>query len=231
MSTVDRPERKTLPPLVAGQHLDQPTFHERYEAMPPETRAELVGGVVYMPSPLRDDHGDMTLLLSGWLVHYRACTPGLRGGDNTTTKLGRFGEPQPDVIFYIPEELGGGSRIVDGYVTGAPELVIEVARSSRHFDLNQKKHDYERAAVPEYVVVGLEPDQIYWFVLRDGRYVDLPPAADGLFHSEQFPGLWLDPRALFDDDLPALFAAVDRGLATAEHRDFVARLSARQAAK
>ena len=42
-----------LPPLVAGQHLDQPTFHERYEAMPPETWAELVGGVVYMPSPVR----------------------------------------------------------------------------------------------------------------------------------------------------------------------------------
>ena len=53
MSTVDRPKARTLPPLVAGQQLDQPTFHERYEAMPPETRAELVGGVVYMPSPLR----------------------------------------------------------------------------------------------------------------------------------------------------------------------------------
>ena len=59
MSTVERPaKRRTLPPLEAGQHLDQPTFHERYEAMPPDTRAELVGGVVYMPSPLRDDHGE-----------------------------------------------------------------------------------------------------------------------------------------------------------------------------
>jgi len=34
MSTVEPPKRKTLPPLVHGQHLDQPTFHERYEAMP-----------------------------------------------------------------------------------------------------------------------------------------------------------------------------------------------------
>ena len=42
---------------AAGQILDQPTFHERYEAMPPSTRAELVGGVVQMPSPLRSDHG------------------------------------------------------------------------------------------------------------------------------------------------------------------------------
>ena len=35
MSTVERAQpTKILPPLVAGQHLDQPTFHERYEAMP-----------------------------------------------------------------------------------------------------------------------------------------------------------------------------------------------------
>jgi hypothetical protein len=45
MSTVDRTQPKTLlKPLVAGQRLSQPTFHKRYEAMPPETRAELVGG-------------------------------------------------------------------------------------------------------------------------------------------------------------------------------------------
>jgi hypothetical protein len=49
MSTVERTITNTLPPLVHGQHLDQPTFHERYEAMSPDTRAELVGGVVYMP--------------------------------------------------------------------------------------------------------------------------------------------------------------------------------------
>ena len=58
MSTVERPDPHVLPPLVAGQRLDQPTFHERYEAMPPETRAELIGGVVHMPSPLSDDHGE-----------------------------------------------------------------------------------------------------------------------------------------------------------------------------
>ena len=44
MSTAERIKSKILPSLVAGQHLDQPTFHERYAAMPPETRAELVGG-------------------------------------------------------------------------------------------------------------------------------------------------------------------------------------------
>ena len=49
----DRTTMKAAPStLVEGQRLDQPTFHALYEAMPPGTRAELIDGVVYMPSPL-----------------------------------------------------------------------------------------------------------------------------------------------------------------------------------
>jgi Uma2 family endonuclease len=226
MSTVDRPKRETMPPLVAGQQLDQPTFHERYEAMPPGTWAELVGGVVYMPSPLRGEHGGMDLLMGGWLFYYSAFTPGLKGGSNTTTKLGPYGEPQPDLILYLLKERGGNVQILDGYVTGAPALVIEIARSTKTFDLNEKKRDYERAGVPEYAVVELDPDDVQWFVLREGRYVEHPSGADGLFRSTVFPGLWLDPQALFDEDRLGLMAAVDRGVATEEHRALVARLRA-----
>ena len=93
MSTVERATRTTLPPLEAGQRLDQPTFHERYEAMPPDTRAELVGGVVYMPSPMRDDHGDTGQRSSaGWLFHYKWKTPGVRSAsDGSTVKLDELG--------------------------------------------------------------------------------------------------------------------------------------------
>src|SRR5262249_47191641 len=200
------PDACVLPPLVAGQRLDQPTFHERYEAMPPETRAELVGGVVYMPSPLRNDHGSTSEDISGWLVQHKRGTPGGQSSANATTKLGDEGEPQPDSQLRIPESAGGLTRIdVDGYITGPPELVIEVARSSRPFDLGAKKGDYERAGVLEYLVVGLDPDQVYWFIRREGRFEDLPPGPDGIFRSEAFPGLWLEPRALYDQDYPALF--------------------------
>jgi hypothetical protein len=55
MSTVE-PQARLAPPLVEGQRLDQATFHERYEAMPSGTHAELIGGVVYRPSPVGRDH-------------------------------------------------------------------------------------------------------------------------------------------------------------------------------
>jgi len=39
----DRMTMKSAPStLVEGQRLDQPTFHALYQAMPPETRAELI---------------------------------------------------------------------------------------------------------------------------------------------------------------------------------------------
>ena len=81
----DRPPgARVLPPLVAGQRLDRATFHERYEAMPPETRAELVGGVVYMPSPLGYDHGEPRRRRSATgSAHYKRFTPGVRGGRAT----------------------------------------------------------------------------------------------------------------------------------------------------
>ena len=140
MSTIDKPRTKTLPPLIAGQRLDQPTFHERYEAMPPETRAELVEGVVYMPSPMRRDHGTEGRIVAGWLFCYQLKTPGVEGADGATVKLDQQGEPQPDCQLHFAPELGGQIRYdPEGYFAVHPELIIEIARSSRAFDLARRR--------------------------------------------------------------------------------------------
>jgi Uma2 family endonuclease len=124
---------------------------------------------------------------------------------------------------------GGQSRDKGEYLGGAPELIVEVASSSRKIDLGPKFEDYQRAGVREYVVVGIDPEEVFWFVRRDVRLVPLPPGPDGVFRSEVFPGLWLDPGALFADDIDRLIATLDQGLAAPEHADFVALLAARRA--
>jgi Uma2 family endonuclease len=217
MSKLDHPRTGTVPALAAGEKLDRDTFHERYEAMPPTARAELIGGVVYMPSPLSADDGVHNIPVVVWLDHYVEFTPGVRASLSASILLDDLGEPQPDVSLRILPEYGGQTRLEGGFIAGAPELVIEIARSSRVIDLGAKLQDYERARVQEYVVVELDPNQIHWFVRRGGRLVDDSPGSDGLYRSAVFPGLWLDPEALFAGDRSRLRAAVDLGLATPEH--------------
>jgi Uma2 family endonuclease len=227
MSTIERAKRKTLPPLEAGQRLDRPTFHERYEAMPPRTRAELVGGVVYMPSPLSEDHGEPNNDVSGWLFHYKRFTPGVRSPNDATVMLDELGEPQPDCQLRIPSERGGQTHLDENrFITGAPELIVEIARSSRSYDLKEKKADYERAGVVEYLVIELDPDRIHWFIRRGARFVPMRPGPDGIYRSRVFPGLWLDPVALYAENLDRLIEVLEEGLASPEHVAFVAKLAA-----
>ncbi|HEV3166002.1 MAG TPA: Uma2 family endonuclease [Isosphaeraceae bacterium] len=226
MSTINRPQTGTLPPLIAGQRLDRATFHERYEAMPTDTRAELIGGVVHMPSPMSVDHGDNNVPLVVWLDRYAESTPGVRANINSTLLLDELGEPQPDASLRITAECGGQAHIERDYLAGAPELVVEIARSSRHIDLGAKKDDYERAGVCEYIVVELDPNKVHLFIRRGDQFAGQEPGPDGLFRSEVFPGLWLDAEALFAEDRARIRAALEQSMATAEHANFVARLAA-----
>jgi hypothetical protein len=126
----------------------------------------------------------------------------------------------------ILSEYGGRTQADRRFVHGVPELLVEVSHASRYTDLGPKFEDYQRAGVREYVVRALEPDEVYWFVLREGHFIDLPIAADGIYRSEVFPGLWLDPAALLAGDRRRLRAVIDLGGATPEHAAFVARLAA-----
>src|SRR5262249_24558822 len=153
---------------------DQPTFHERYEAMPPSVRAELIGGIVFMPSPLKRPHGRIHTRVGSWLLAYERATPGTESFDNTSTILGRESEPEPDACLLIASERHGQTRDVDGYIVGAPELITEVAHSSEAIDMHRKRNDYERAAVREYVVVLLRQERVVWFVNRGGTFVEMP---------------------------------------------------------
>src|ERR1041385_5298533 len=97
-----------IPPLENGDRLTRAEFERRYEAMPHLKKAELIEGVVYMPSPVRTpSHANPHFRLIGWLSQYDAATPGLLGGDNGTLRLGLDNEPQPDVFLMIPREHGG----------------------------------------------------------------------------------------------------------------------------
>jgi Uma2 family endonuclease len=217
----------SLPPLENGDRLARAEFERRYHAMPQLKKAELIEGIVYMPSPVRHQlHGRPHSQLIGWLALYEVGTPGVQVGVNSTVRLDLDNEPQPDAILLIDPARGGQTRLsADGYVEGAPELVVEVAASTASYDLHAKLNVYRRSGVQEYVVWRVQEQAIDWFVLREGRYERLSPDAGGRLRSTVFAGLWLDPAALLRHDVTTVLAVVQQGMASPEHAALVARLS------
>jgi Uma2 family endonuclease len=216
-----------VPPLRAGDRLTSAEFERRYAHMPHVHHAELIEGVVHMPSPVSaEEHGEPHFDFIGWLFVYRAYTPIVRGGDNSTLRLGTDNQPQPDGYLRLLPEFGGKARIEGGFVIGAPELVVEIAASSASYDLHDKLNAYRRNGVREYVVWRVWDRAVDWFVLRDGRFENLPPSSDGICRSECLPGLWLDPAAVMRSDVARVLEVLQQGLASPEHAGFVERLTA-----
>jgi Uma2 family endonuclease len=211
--------------LHTGDRLSREEFHRIYEKMPEAFKAELIGGIVYVASPLKRRHGTPHLLLGTIFGTYKASTPGVEGGDNTTLLLGDEGEPQPDLYLRILEACGGQTRVnADDYIVGVPELLAEIAWSSRAIDLHAKKQDYTRYGGVEYVVACLRERQLRWFDLRADT--ELPIDADGVCRVRTFPGLWIHGDALFADDYGRALATLEQGLAMPQHAEFVKKLAA-----
>ena len=90
-------ERRTKPAeekldtvsLENGERLTQPEFHRRYQLCPDDVKFELIGGIVYMASPLRRPHAHYEEELSFALGIYRRGTPGVELLPNATSAASR----------------------------------------------------------------------------------------------------------------------------------------------
>jgi Uma2 family endonuclease len=193
--------------------------------MPHLKKAELIQGVVYAPSPIRMDiHGAPHARMMAWLGAYWAATPGTELGDNATIRLEGDNEVQPDALLRIEETHGGASRIsADGYVEGAPELIVEIAATSADYDLHEKLEVYQRRGVKEYLVWRTQEGRLDWLGLVEGKYTPLQPDGEGIIESQVFSGLRLNAAALLKGDLATVLAELQKGLGAAAHRAFVER--------
>ncbi len=214
----------TVPLLREGDRMRSAEFERRYDAMPELKKAELLGGVVYMGSPVRTlQHGMPHTLLLGWLANYWVATPGTFPSDNGTVRIDDDNVPQPDALLMI--ERAGQSRLDEqGYVAGGPELVAEVAGGRTDAVLRAKKTTYRQAGIREYILWHVEDGEVEWFSLNGSRYVRLRAGRDGIHRSVVFPGLWLDAAALVRYDGPEVMRVLNLGLVSPEHAAFVACL-------
>ena len=105
---------------------------------------------------------------------------------------------QPDVLYVSPER----REIVQAWIEGAPDLVVEVlSPSTAHTDRLLKLNRYAEAGVLEYWLVDPAVRTIEFRVNDGGRFVTHAPSG----------GSWTSPVvAGVELDIDALWAAVER---------------------
>lgn len=223
----DNNGKALIPPLENGDHLTRLEFERRYNAMPETVKAELIEGIVYMSSPVRHKfHGKQHTQISGALFNYYAATSGTEMSDNATLIIDADNEPQPDLVLFIEPERGGKTWVdADGYLQGAPELIVEIAASTKSYDLHTKKKIYRRIGVDEYIVWRVYDNEIDWFALENEEYVELAADENGVVESRVFPGLRLNLQALANNDLSRVLIDLQTGVQSEQHKNFVEKLN------
>jgi Uma2 family endonuclease len=195
--------------LENGDRLTSAEFLRRYEAAHHVNKAQLIEGIVHMPSPVRATaHAKPDALIQGWLFSYALDHPELEVYPNATLLLDPENTPQPDAILCTAPRPGGKVWLNEkDYLCGAPELVCEIAASSASVDLHDKFRAYRRNGISEYLVWLTWEKRVRWFQLVDQEYVEQREKA-GRLSSSVFPGLILDVRALLKFDKARVITAL-----------------------
>ena len=209
-----------------GERLSLEAFLDQWERMPGLKFAELIDGVVYLPSPLSLEHGRRDGKLQTLLGVY-AIETGVCEIISNATWLMVGNAPQPDVVLRVLPEFGGLTRLSGKLGAGTPELIVEVCGSSRSFDLGPKLALYQTAGVQEYVTLLLEEQRVEWRQLLEGSYRLKSAEPEGVYKSDAFPGLWLDEPALWEANGRRLADRLREGLQSVECKSFLERLHQR----
>jgi len=121
--------------------------------------------------PVSFDHGQDHVIII-FAVNLFTVIKGIpaTGLDTTTLRKPGVRECQPDVSYYLGERaqsIPSGTGIVNLDRYPAPNLVIEIAKSSLLDDLGTKRALYEELGVAEYWVVDVENSQILAYTIAD----------------------------------------------------------------
>lgn len=158
-SSADPPRKKRPPDPVVKK---QQSYYE------PNERFEIIGGVRYdfLASP---KFVHQKILTNFYLAFHKPCS---REGEILLAPLDVHLDEdnilQPDVIFIRNDRL---HLIRDGYIYGAPDLVVEIlSESTGKRDKTIKKAAYEQFGVKEYWLADPIYRTVEQFVLSDGKY-------------------------------------------------------------
>ncbi|TEU15100.1 MAG: Uma2 family endonuclease [Anaerolineales bacterium] len=179
------------------------SYEEFLEWCDEDTWAEWVDGKVVMVSPAATKHQLITGLLLQ-IMNIYAETRNLGQVLSAPFLMHLPDVPsgrEPDLLFVAHAHL---DRLKETYLDGPADLVVEiVSPESRARDRGEKFYEYEAAGVGEYWLIDPDRQQAEFYRLSaDGRYRLFTADAEGIYHSEVLPGLWLRVEWLWQETLP-----------------------------
>ena len=138
-------------------------------SLPKGTRAELIDGELFMsPSPKRLHQNAVLRLVRRLADFIESRGLGAVFVAPFDVHLPSGDIVEPDILFITKANLG----IVQDWVRGAPDLVVEVlSPDGLERDRFVKRGLYAENGVPEYWIVDADAKTIEVFSLRDGKYV------------------------------------------------------------
>lgn len=164
--------------------------------------------------------GELASSVSYWLCQYRRSTPCVESLGRVSIFLDPTTEIETTAAMWLTP--GADDRPRWQRCEGVPELLVEVTATVHNKVFRRRLRVYEQSEIHELLVVTGDPRDTALYARENGRFARVSPADDGSYRSRVFPGLWLDPSALFSDEWNEMAACLDRGMATEEHAAFVA---------
>jgi len=168
-----------------------------FEALAPETRAQLIDGEIIMsPAPTPGHQICSGRIHFALYTHLRNTNSGIVLYAPVDVILGEGNAYQPDIIVVSNERR---QIITEKRVEGAPDLVFEIlSPATAYYDLRRKKDTYGASGVREYWVVDPLESSIEIFAPAQGEFrLRERVTGSGKIASQVLTGFEIDLAPLF----------------------------------
>ncbi len=166
---------------------------------PDDRKAELIEGVMRMPSPALEAHerlfGFLVTILDVFVSHRRL---GRVLGSRYAVHISETETYEPDILFVRSDRL---HLITQRKLAGAPDLVVEIlSAGTAGYDRGVKRLNYEEGGVQElWLIDPYGPAGTQFYQRREGRLIEVAPR-DGILEAVAIPGLRLRVSWLWPDE-------------------------------